>query len=95
MAITTLKEHKLKNGDLVDVFAKDKAHWKAMAKRAKDYVAEFVNRTDIHPDDLIPILVPRLELDSKVQAAVDKKKLPQNRITWFGEYIVAKVWAEI
>jgi hypothetical protein len=95
MAITTLKEHKLKNAGLVDVFTKDKAHWKSMAKRAKDYVAEFVNRADIHPDDLIPILVPRLELDSKVQTAVEKKKLPQNRITWFGEYIVDKVWQEI
>jgi hypothetical protein len=96
MAITTLKAVKLKNAGLTDLFADNHEHWKEMAKRAKDYVAEFINpRSDIHPDDLIPILVPRLELDPKLRVEVDKEKLPQNRITWFGEYIVDEVWAEI
>jgi len=95
MAITTLKTVRLKNAGLVDLFTKDRAHWLAKAKHAKDYVAEFINAADIHPDDLIPILVPALELDLKLRVLVEKNKLPQNRIMWFGEYIVDEVWDEI
>jgi hypothetical protein len=95
MAITTLKTVRLKNAGLIDLFAKHEAHWKAMAERAKVYVGEFVPASKIHPDDLIPILVPRLELDTKLRAHMEKKRLAQNRITWFGEYIVDAVWAEI
>ncbi len=96
MAITTLKTVKLKNAQLTDLFTNDGLRYKEMAKRAKDYVAEFITpRSDIHPDDLIPILVPRLELDPKLRKVVEAKKLPQNRFTWFGEYVVDKVWAEI
>jgi len=95
MAITTLKTVRLKNAGLLDLFTKYESHWKKMAKRAKAYVGEFVTPGQIHPDDLIPILIPRLELDSKLRAHIEKRKLAQNRITWFGEYIVDAVWAEI
>jgi hypothetical protein len=95
MAITTLKTVRLKNAGLLDLFTKHQPHWKEMATRAKAYVGEFVTPAKIHPDDLIPILVPRLELDPKLRAHVEKKKLAQNRIMWFGEYIVDAVWAEI
>jgi hypothetical protein len=95
MAITTLKTVKLENAKLTGLFAAEEARWKEMAKRAKDYVAEFIARAQIHPDDVIPILVPRLELDPKLRVAVEEKKLPQNRYTWFGEYVLDKVWNEI
>jgi hypothetical protein len=95
VAITTLKTVKLDNAQLTDLFRSDRVRWKDMAKRAKDYVAEFIKRTDIHPDDVIPILVPRLELDSKLRVAVEGKKLAQNRYTWFGEYVLDMVWTEI
>ncbi len=95
MAITTLKTVRLENAGLVDLFTKHREHWKEMAKQAKTYVAQFVNISDIHPDDLIPILVPALELDVTLRPHVEKKKLAQNRITWFGEYVVDEVWEEI
>lgn len=95
MAITTLKILRLENAKLTGVFAAEEERWKEMAKRAKDYVAEFITRADIHPDDVIPILVPRLELDPRLRVAVEEKKLAQNRYTWFGEYVLDKVWTEI
>lgn len=95
MAITTLKVLRLKNASLVDLFARDEAHWKALAQRAKQYVSEFVPANEIHPDDLIPFLVPRLELDAKVREKIESKRLAQNRITWFSEYVVDRVWDEI
>jgi hypothetical protein len=95
MAITTLKTVRLKNAGLVGLFTNHREHWKEMAEQAKTYVAQFVNPNDIHPDDLIPILVPALELDATLRPHVEKKKLAQNRITWFGEYVVDEVWQEI
>jgi hypothetical protein len=95
MAITTLKAVRLKNAGLVDVFSKDRSHWQTAAKKAKEYVAEFVPVGEIHPDDLIPIMVPRLELDPKLRDHIEKKKLAQNRIAWFCEYVVDEVWSEI
>ncbi len=95
MAITTLKTVRLDNAGLVALFRKDRNHWKEMADRAKKYVADFISVSAIHPDDLIPILVPRLELDPKLRVHVERNKLPQNRIMWFGEYVIDEVWNEI
>lgn len=95
MAITTLKIVKLENAKLTGLFAAKRTGWMEMARSAKDYVAGFIPRADIHPDDVIPILVPRLELDPDLRVAVEGKKLPQNRYTWFGEYVLDNVWTEI
>ena len=95
MAITTLKTVRLTNAGLVALFKGDRDYWKAMAKRAKEYAAEFIPLAKVHPDDVIPFLEPRLELDPKVRTVVERKKLANNRITWFGEYILDEVWNEI
>jgi hypothetical protein len=95
MGITTLKTLRLENAKLTDLFTAEEERWKEMAKDAKDYVADFIPREAIHEDDVIDILVPRLQLDPKLRIAVEGKKFPQNRYTWFGEYVLDKVWTEI
>jgi hypothetical protein len=95
MAITTLKTVRLKSAGFVDLFTESEEQWQAMAKRAKEYASEFIVPSKLHQDDVTPFLVLRLELDTKVRNLVERKKLAQNRITWFGEYIVDEVWDKI
>jgi hypothetical protein len=95
MAITTLKTVRLENAGLVDLFAKNKAHFRSIARKAKAYAGQYINTADIHHDDLIPYMITPLELDKTLREHMERKKLPQNRITWFGEYIVDEVWGEI
>ncbi|MFZ2051295.1 MAG: hypothetical protein WAU69_10255 [Solirubrobacteraceae bacterium] len=93
MAITTLKTERLIDAGLDDFFSKNKAHWLAHAKRAFDYMAQLIAAQDIHPDDLIPILEPALELDTDLRDFLDESRLGQKYwFTYFGEYIVDEVW---
>jgi hypothetical protein len=59
-------------------------------------MAQLVEREAIHPDDLIPILVPALELDLELRDHLDERGLKQKYwYTNFGEYIVDEVWEEL
>jgi hypothetical protein len=96
MAITTLKTEQLTNAGLDGLFAKSRKHWLAQAKRAFSYMAQLIEPEAIHPDDLIPILVPALELDTKLRDYLDKNGLRQKYwFTNFGEYVVDEVWGEL
>lgn len=96
MGLTKLKAVQLENAGLNDLFDKHKSRWRAMAKRALKYATQYVDEGEIRPDDLIPYLVPPLELDDILRNYIAKKRLAQKY--WYtnvGELIVDRVWDEI
>jgi hypothetical protein len=96
MAITTLKTEQIVDAGLSGLFANKKKHWLAYAKRAFDYMAQLVEQEAIHPDDLIPVLVPALELDETLRDFLDENRLRQKYwFTNFAEYIVDELWDEL
>ncbi len=96
MAITTLKTEQIVDAGLNGLFAENREHWLTHAKRAFDYMAQLVEREMIHPDDLIPVLIPALELDDKLRDFLDENRLSQKYwFTNFAEYIVDELWDEL
>lgn len=72
--------------------------WAAMAQEAYDYTADFVKgaREPVRPDDLIPVLVPVLEVTETLRTYLSEQRLSQNYwYTWFAELIVDRVWDEL
>lgn len=98
MGLTAQKSLDLEGADLDDLFKEDKKLWTSMAKQAYGYVADFVKEADepVRPDDLIPVLVPVLEITEKLRIFLAENGLNQKYwYTWFGELIVDRVWKEL
>ncbi len=98
MALTALKSVRLEDAALTDLFNDNEERWLAMATHAYRYTMRFVAETgqQVRPDDLIPVLVPALEVDEKLREHLDRKKLSQQYwFTYFGELIVDRLWNQI
>jgi hypothetical protein len=75
MGLTAYKSVRLEDAGLVGLFQKWRKRWHAMAKHAYEYTSEFVEDAgeEVRPDDLIPVLVPALELDNKLRDFLAEK----------------------
>ncbi len=72
--------------------------WTEMAGQAYEYTAEFVKGAgeSVRPDDLVPVLVPVLEVTELLRTFLSENKLRQQFwFTWFGELIIDRVWNDI
>lgn len=98
MGLTARKSLRLEDAGLVDFFEDDETMWRKMAQEAYDYTADFVKGAGepVRPDDLIPVLVPVLEVTETLRTYLSENRLSQNYwYTWFGELIVDQVWNEL
>jgi hypothetical protein len=95
MALTARKSLRLGDAGLVGLFDREEAMWTRMAQEAYDYTADPVRgvRQPVRPDDLIPVLVPVLEVTETLRTYLSENRLSQNYwYTWFAELIVDRVW---
>ena len=77
------------------MFDEDRKLWSTMAKDAHAYTRKFVG-AEVRPDDLVPTLVPALEVSDRLRAFLARKKLGQNYwYTWFAELIVDRLWSDL
>lgn len=98
MGLTARKSLRLNDGGLIGLFEAEEAMWSKMAQEAYDYTADFVKGAGepVRPDDLIPVLVPVLEVTERLRVYLSENRLSQNYwYTWFGELIVDRVWDEL
>jgi hypothetical protein len=98
MALTAYKSVRLEDAKLVGLYEKEEARWREMAAHAYAYTKGFVKDAGEHvrPDDLIPVLVPALELDDTLREFLAERKLSQQYwFTWFGELIVDRLWVNL
>jgi hypothetical protein len=95
VALSLNKLKRLEDAGLAELFAEDQKLWAAMAKDAYAYTRKFVG-TEVRPDDLVPTLVPALEVSDRLRTFLAQKKLAQNYwYTWFAELIVDRLWPEL
>jgi len=95
MGLTARKALALEDAGLDAFFAKEKALWTEMASEAFTYTADFVKDAGepVRPDDLIPVLVPVLEVTQKLREYLVENRLRQKYwFTWFGEIIIDSLW---
>lgn len=97
MGLTATKSLRLEDAGLVGLFTKKKL-WQPLAQNAYNYVSGGLEDSGepVRPDDLIPPLIPVLEV-----AADLRDYLAENRLTqkywyqWFAELIVDRLWDDL
>jgi hypothetical protein len=95
VALNLNKLKRLEDAGLADLFENDRKLWTAMAKDAYSYTRKFVG-LEVRPDDLVPTLVPALEVSDRLRTFLARKKLTQNYwYTWFAELIIDRLWADL
>jgi hypothetical protein len=95
VALNLNKLKRLEDAGLAKLFTDDQRLWAAMAKDAYAYTRKFVG-VEVRPDDLVPTLVPALEVSDRLRTFLAQKKLTQNYwYTWFAELIVDRLWSDL
>ena len=95
MALSLNKLKRLGDASLVELFDKDKKLWTAMAKDAYGYTRKFIGG-EVRPDDVVPTLVPALEVSDLLRNYLAGRKLSQNYwYVWFAELIVDRLWSDL
>jgi hypothetical protein len=95
VALNLNKLKRLEDAGLAELFTDDQKLWAAMAKDAYAYTRKFVG-AEVRPDDLVPTLVPALEVSDRLRTFLAQKKLTQNYwYTWFAELIVDRLWSDL
>ncbi len=98
MGLTATKAVRIEDAELDKLFQAKRALWKDLASEAYKYVAPPIEqrRETVRPDDLIPPLIPVLEISSDLRAFLAENRLTQKFwYQWFGEWIVDRVWTEL
>jgi hypothetical protein len=98
VGLTARKSLRLEDAGLDDLFEDNEDVWTEMAQQAYEYTAEFVKGAGepVRRDDLIPVLVPVLEVTDLLRGYLSENKLRQQFwFTWFGELIIDRVWNDI
>ena len=98
MALTALKVKDLTDKGFVQLFGDHRELWEAKAREAYEYTEKFVTDAGqpVRPDDVLPLLVPALELAEEFRAFLEEKRLTQ--LYWrqhFGELILDRLWDEL
>ena len=95
MALNLNKLKRLEDAGLAELFEHDRKLWTAMAKDAYAYTRRFVG-AEVRPDDVVPTLVPALEVSDRLRTFLAQKKLTQNYwYTWYGELLVDRLWDDL
>jgi len=95
VALSLNKLKRLEDAGLTGLFDDDRKLWSAMAKDAYGYTRKFVG-AEVRPDDLVPTLVPALEVSDRLRTYLAQRKLAQNYwYTWFAELIVDRLWSDL
>jgi hypothetical protein len=95
VALSLNKLKRLSDAGLVEFFEEDRKLWTAMAKDAYAYTRKFIGK-EVRPDDVVPTLVPALEVSDRLRTYLAGRKLAQNYwYTWFAELIVDRLWSDL
>ena len=95
MALSLNKLKRLTDAGLVELFEADRKLWTAMAKDAYGYTRKFIG-AEVRPDDVVPTLVPALEVSDRLRTYLASRKLTQQYwYTWFAELVVDRLWGDL
>jgi hypothetical protein len=95
VALNLNKLKRLGDAGLVDLFEEDRKLWTAMAKDAYSYTRKFIG-ADVRPDDVVPTLVPALEVSDRLRTYLASRKLTQRYwYEWFAELMVDRLWSDL
>jgi len=95
VALSLNKLKRLEDAGLTELFDADRKLWVAMTKDAYGYTRKFVG-AEVRPDDVVPTLVPALEVSDRLRTFLASRKLTQNYwYVWYAELLVDRLWADL
>jgi hypothetical protein len=95
VALNLNKLKRLTDASLVGLFEEDRKLWTAMAKDAYTYTRKFIGG-EVRPDDVVPTLVPALEVSDRLRTYLASRKLTQNYwFVWYAELMVDRLWSDL
>jgi hypothetical protein len=95
VALSLNKLKRLEDAGLTELFDAERKLWTAMTKDAYVYTRKFVG-AEVRPDDMVPTLVPALEVSDRLRTFLAARKLTQNYwYTWFAELMVDRLWSDL
>jgi hypothetical protein len=98
VALNATKSKRLEDAGLDEYFDDHRALWEQKARRAYEYAERFVVESgeEVRQDDVVPLLVPALEVFDDFRDHLAAEKLTQKYwYTYFAELIVARLWGEL
>ena len=95
MALSLNKLKRLEDAGLTELFDTDRKLWVEMTKNAYGYTRKFVG-AEVRPDDVVPTLVPALEVSDRLRTFLAGRKLTQNYwYVWYAELLVDRLWPDL
>jgi hypothetical protein len=95
VALSLNKLKRLDDAGLTGLFEDDRKLWAAMTKDAYAYTRKFVGG-EVRPDDIVPTLVPALEVSDRLRTFLAQRKLTQNYwYTGYAELLVDRLWPDL
>jgi hypothetical protein len=98
MALSAVKVKDLEDKGFMDLFTDHHELWETKAKEAYAYTSNVVKGAGepVRPDDVLPLLLPALDLAEEFRSFLDEKRLTQKYWrTFFGELILDRLWTEL
>src|SRR5919204_5170556 len=98
MALSLLKEQRLGDAHLTDLYEDKLDLWRAMAQQAYAYAVKYIEASgaEIRQDDVVPVLQPVLEVTPELRRFLEGARLRQQYwYEWFAELIIDRLWGEL
>jgi hypothetical protein len=98
MALTAAKVKDLEDRGFVGLYDGHRELWETKGREAYDYARLFVDPTGepVRPDDVLPLLVPSLELSKELRDFLEAGRFTQKYWRdYFGEYILDRMWQDL
>jgi hypothetical protein len=98
MALSRVKELRLRDARLTELYEQKLDLWRAMARQAYAYAGGYIEKSgaEIRQDDVVPTLQPVLEVTPELRQFLERGKLRQQYwYEWFAELIIDRLWPEI
>jgi hypothetical protein len=98
LALSLVKELRLEDAGLIELFEKELELWRAMARQAYAYTTGYIEASGAHirQDDVVPALQPVLAVTPELRLFLDREKLRQQYwYEWFAELVIDRLWDEI
>ncbi len=97
MALSRVKELRLGDAGLIDLYEAEIKLWRELAQHAYGYARDRIAvGSHIRQDDVVPALRPVLEVTATLRVFLAKRSLRQQYwYEWFAELIIDRLWDEL
>ena len=97
MALNRVKELRLADAKLVELYERELPLWRGLAEHAYRYAKEYIAAAGtLRQDDVVPALQPALEVTPALREFLAKRNLRQQYwYEWFAELIIDRLWTDL